>query len=108
MSTTPPAEAVEAAHQAAWDLYDAGDTKRLSQNAARHIAAAVVAALNLPERDRETAAKAWDRGYAAGHSNAMRRMSDEPHAPTSRNPYAEHDPAALGRASALRERRADG
>ena len=32
-------------------------------------------------------AKAWDRGYVAGHSNAMRRMSDEPNAPSSRNPY---------------------
>lgn len=31
---------------------------------------------------------AWEEGYAAGHSNAMRRMSDEPNAPTSPNPYA--------------------
>ena len=30
---------------------------------------------------------AWDRGYTSGGSNAMRRMSDEPNAPTSPNPY---------------------
>lgn len=32
-------------------------------------------------------AKAWDGGYVSGHSNAMRRMSDEPDAPTTANPY---------------------
>lgn len=32
-------------------------------------------------------AKVWDRGYASGFSNAMRRMSDEPDAPTTPNPY---------------------
>lgn len=32
-------------------------------------------------------AQAWGQGYASGHSNAMRRMSDEPDAPTSPNPY---------------------
>ena len=127
--TNPPAEAVEAAVRRA--LEDAmgcnsgpfineqyghacgsqAHTDALNNGCcdfASDLAAAVVAALRLPERDRETAAKAWDRGYTAGHSNAMRRMSDEPNAPTSRNPYAEHDPAALGRASALREGRADG
>ena len=35
---------IEAAHQAAWDLYDGGDKQRLSANAARAIADAVVAA----------------------------------------------------------------
>ena len=29
----------------------------------------------------------WDKGYTSGHSNAMRRMSDEPNAPTTPNPY---------------------
>jgi hypothetical protein len=38
------------------------------------------------ERD-AALADAWDRGYTSGHSNAMRRMSDEPDAPTSPNPY---------------------
>ena len=33
-------------------------------------------------------AKAWDEGYRSGFSNAMRRMSDEPDAPTTPNPYA--------------------
>lgn len=32
---------------------------------------------------------AWEKGYASGFSNAMRRMSDEPDAPTSPNPYAD-------------------
>lgn len=31
--------------------------------------------------------KAWDQGYASGSSNAMRRMSDEPSAPKTPNPY---------------------
>ena len=32
-------------------------------------------------------AEAWDQGYTSGMSNAMRRMSDEPKAPLTRNPY---------------------
>jgi uncharacterized membrane protein len=32
-------------------------------------------------------AHAWNLGYASGHSNAMRRMSDEPNAPRTPNPY---------------------
>lgn len=39
------------------------------------------------ERRRTARADAWAWGYTAGFSNAMRRMSDEPHAPTSPNPY---------------------
>lgn len=39
------------------------------------------------ELTREALAEAWDQGYASGHSNAMRRMSDEPNAPTTLNPY---------------------
>jgi hypothetical protein len=35
-------------------------------------------------------AEAWDEGYRSGLSNAMRRMSDEPDAPTTTNPYAAH------------------
>ena len=35
----------------------------------------------------EARAEAWDEGYRSGHSNAMRRMSDEPNAPTTPNPY---------------------
>ena len=31
--------------------------------------------------------EAWDEGYTSGRSNAMRRMSDEPKAPLTRNPY---------------------
>ena len=34
-------------------------------------------------------AEAWDEGYASGHSNAMRYMSDEPNVPTTPNPYRE-------------------
>jgi hypothetical protein len=45
----------------------------------------------LAARDAQVAATAradaWDEGYVSGHSNAMRRMSDEPNAPTSPNPY---------------------
>lgn len=41
---------------------------------------------------RETAERAWNEGYTSGHSNAMRRMSDEPNAPTSPNPYATKEP----------------
>ena len=41
----------------------------------------------LAQRDAAVRAEAWDEGYTAGHSNAMRRMSDEPNAPTSPNPY---------------------
>ena len=37
-------------------------------------------------------AEAWDEGYRSGFSNAMRRMSDEPGAPTTLNPHR----AALG------------
>lgn len=32
-------------------------------------------------------AEAWGEGYRSGKSNAMRRMSDEPNAPTTANPY---------------------
>lgn len=39
------------------------------------------------ETPEQVAAEAWDKGYVAGHSDAMRRMSDEPNAPTSPNPY---------------------
>jgi hypothetical protein len=37
----------------------------------------------LTERGERT----WDEGYKSGWSNAMRRMSDEPHAPITPNPY---------------------
>lgn len=36
---------------------------------------------------REAKAAAWSNGYASGFSNAMRRMSDEPNAPITPNPY---------------------
>jgi len=39
-------------------------------------------------------AEAWDEGYTSGHSNAMRRMSDEPDAPTTPNPYHSLDGGA--------------
>jgi hypothetical protein len=32
-------------------------------------------------------AETWAEGYRSGYSNAMRRMSDEPNAPTTPNPY---------------------
>ena len=32
-------------------------------------------------------AEAWEMGYRSGFSNAMRRMSDEPDAPSTPNPY---------------------
>jgi hypothetical protein len=32
-------------------------------------------------------AAAWDEGYKAGHSRAMRRMSDEPNVEDAINPY---------------------
>ena len=32
-------------------------------------------------------AEAWDEGYTSGRSNTMRRMSDEPKAPLTCNPY---------------------
>jgi hypothetical protein len=38
----------------------------------------------------EAMAAAWDQGYRSGLSNAMRRMSDEPNAPTTPNPYRTH------------------
>lgn len=41
----------------------------------------------LQESARELMAQGWERGYTAGHSIAMRRMSDEPGAPTPPNPY---------------------
>lgn len=47
-----------------------------------------------PEAIRQQREIAWDEGYTSGHSNAMRRMSDEPDAPTTPNPYRqpkEHD-----------------
>lgn len=37
--------------------------------------------------------EAWDQGYRLGFSNAMRRMSDEPNAPTTPNPYRSPDAA---------------
>jgi hypothetical protein len=40
---------------------------------------------------------AWDEGYRAGFSNAMRRMSDEPNAPTSTNPYRAAHPDRAAR-----------
>ena len=77
--TTPPAEAVEAADDAAylhqpsrrevsrgeyaWSCRCGallGDASALVRHVAFETAAAVVAALDLPGRDRETAAKAWD------------------------------------------------
>lgn len=58
-------------HVTAWQAKDAA-----------RAAAPVVAAI----RD-EAKAEAWDEGYRSGHSNAMRRMSDEPDAPTTPNPY---------------------
>lgn len=43
-------------------------------------------AVMRPDGD-PAAAVAWDEGYTSGHSNAMRQMSDEPHAPKTANPY---------------------
>ena len=38
-------------------------------------------------------AEAWDEGYTSGRSNAMRRMSDEPKAPLTHNPYRQETDA---------------
>lgn len=37
---------------------------------------------------------AWERGYASGHSNAMRSMSGEPNVPTTPNPFQEPQDAS--------------
>lgn len=99
--TTPPAEAVEAAHTAFRD-YVLRDDKDPSVDGGvfRAVAAAVVAALRLPDRDRETAAKALNEAAWA---------LDIPNT----KPYTREDSiGAAGapdwlraRASALRERR---
>jgi hypothetical protein len=83
---------VEAAHQALWDLHDAKRTL-LSRNAAAEVVAAVVAALRLPERDRETAAKALDEA------------ADRMPAYHDRNSLTAACRWLRARASALRERR---
>lgn len=49
------------------------------------IPAAVKAAIEALVQ--EARAVAWQEGYTSGHSNAMRRMSDEPNAPSTPNPY---------------------
>ena len=46
--------------------------------------------------DRATIERVWDEGYRSGHSNAMRRMSDEPNAPTTPNPYRTTAPTEGG------------
>lgn len=86
-----PAEAVEAAARALWArsfpwmTWDEASrlpgweaaTQGVRQEAISTIEA--VSEYLLPA--------AWDRGYRSGFSNAMRRMSDEPHAPSTHNPY---------------------
>jgi len=47
----------------------------------------IEAASRLGENGTGFLADVWQAGYASGHSNAMRRMSDEPNAPTTPNPY---------------------
>lgn len=39
------------------------------------------------EKMRLACVKAWEQGYASGWSNASRRLSDEPNAPITNNPY---------------------
>jgi hypothetical protein len=41
--------------------------------------------------DRDQLREAWEKGYVAGRSITMRRMSDEPKAPDYANPYASDD-----------------
>lgn len=43
--------------------------------------------LAITEEAARALAQAWEAGYTSGHSNAMRKMSDEPNAPTTPNPY---------------------
>ena len=57
---------------------DLGSLRRITRAANAYFAAIV----------RKTGERGWNEGYTSGHSNAMRRMSDEPNAPTSPNPYA--------------------
>jgi hypothetical protein len=61
--------------------------KQLKKNEVRQSVLPIVwAALEaLPDRR----ADGWDEGYRSGFSNAMRRMSDEPDAPETPNPYRE-------------------
>ena len=71
---TAPAAAVEAAHQAVWDVRDRGETL-LSQKAAREIAAAVVAAVAGPlkaEARLDTLAEAIRRLDEGGDADTLR------------------------------------
>jgi hypothetical protein len=67
--TTPPKAVLAAAVQDALDAIGC----ELTMSDCEVAAAAVVAALRLPERDRETAAKAWGEG----HTTRWRRDPDD-------------------------------
>ena len=63
-------------------------------------AAVTFPTMSLPERRRafdrwleQVKAGAWDEGYTSGRSNTMRRMSDEPKAPLTHNPYRQETQA---------------
>ena len=75
---TVPDEAVEAA----WKVYLASTVDGLDRVRSMLEAAAP-----------HMLADAWTSGYASGSSNAMRRMSDEPCAPATPNPYATNEAA---------------
>lgn len=79
---------------------DSGDAAALTDDEREQISSAVmaddidtwhalIAAVELIIAKRVTTARAetWTNGYLSGYSNAMRRMSDEPDAPTTPNPY---------------------
>lgn len=50
---------------------------------------AVVASPEFQAIIRAAREDAWSEGHRAGFSTAMRRMSDEPGAPSAKNPYRE-------------------
>lgn len=72
--------------QAVIDHFHCPDDKHsswwLNTDELRHAFAPILAA-----HESQARAEAWDEGYRSGSSNAMRRMSDEPSAPKTANPY---------------------
>jgi hypothetical protein len=83
LSTTPRIETIDdEPHMAQYALSDSAYGKTIGY-------------MLLPVKDvafwskllRATAERAWQEGYASGHSRAMRLMSDEPNVSAGINPY---------------------
>ncbi|UUW88371.1 hypothetical protein [Pimelobacter simplex] len=66
-----------------------GDVPEPNKQCMRAAVRAFLGSGRFADHDHQIAERAWDEGYGSGHSNAMRRMSDEPNAPTTPNPYSE-------------------